>query len=351
MIKIEVHFSIRLYWQGRERCLRRERQEEKSENSGERQEQTVEKPVEKLVDICEQAISQLSASRGKSTQDNYRTALRSLVSYAGRDVSTEDLSVPLLQGWQQHLLQRGLTRNTISCYMRSMRSLLGQMMEVQHTKQLFEKVYTGNSRTDKRSLSVAELHRLQELPLGNNTSLALARDLFMFSVLTLGMPFVDIAFLRKKQIQGGYITYQRHKTGQRIHVKVEPPARSIMKRYRCPNGEFVFPILQQGTMHEYEMKRSQYNRLLRRLGRLAGISRPLTSYAARHSWASLAYHQNIQLPVISKALGHTSPKTTTTYLREIDDTSIDEGNHRLVALITGNNVAVESDTSVQEVSL
>ena len=60
------------------------------------------------------------------------------------------------------------------------------------------------------------------------------------------------------------------------------------------------------------------------------MSRHLTSYVARHSWASLAYQHNVDLPVISKAMGHTSTKTTLVYIREIDDTRIDSANHKML---------------------
>ena len=87
-------------------------------------------------------------------------------------------------------------------------------------------------------------------------------------------------------------------------------------------------------MKEYETARSLYNRHLKKIGTMAGIQRTLTSYVARHSWASLAYHSNVDLSVISKALGHTSPNTTLTYIREIDDERIDQANHRLLEEIT-----------------
>ena len=154
------------------------------------------------------------------------------------------------------------------------------------------------------------------------------------------MPLVDVAFLRKKQVSNGYIEYQRHKTSQRIRIKVERPLQQIINRYTVADSPFVFPILNQGTIEEYEKFRNHYNRLLHRLSEMAGISRTLTSYVARHSWASMAYSANVDLPVISKALGHTSSKTTQVYIREIDDSRIDQANRKLL----------NSITSAQEVS-
>ena len=152
------------------------------------------------------------------------------------------------------------------------------------------------------------------------------------------MPFVDIAFLLKSQIHNDHIIYYRHKTGQRICIKLETPIEQIIHRYIRKDSPYVFPILSAGThadvFRDYENARSRYNRHLRKIGEMAGLAHRLTSYVARHSWASMAYHANIDLSVISKALGHTSPNTTLTYIREIDDERIDQANHLLLNQIT-----------------
>ena len=75
--------------------------------------------------------------------------------------------------------------------------------------------------------------------------------------------------------------------------------------------------------------RENYLTALRSLCRFAGIDGRLTSYTARHSWATTAYHSNVDLPVISKALGHSNPQTTLTYLREVDDHRLVEANRRI----------------------
>ena len=148
------------------------------------------------------------------------------------------------------------------------------------------------------------------------------------------MPFVDVAFLRKKQIVNGYIEYQRHKTRQPIRVKIEPQMQRIIKRYSPPDSAYVFPILTRGSMKEYETARNRYNRHLRQISKIAGLHRSLTSYVARHSWASMAYSNNVDLAVISKALGHSNTETTMVYIREIDDNRIDMANRKLLGTIT-----------------
>lgn len=316
MITICFHFSIRLtgrkflFWSRR-----------KSSRRG---------ADVRLADVACQTIGTLASARGKSTIDNYYTALHSLLAYAGSDVTPGQLTPTLIEGWQHWLLGRGVTLNTISCYMRSLRAVISHTDSICVSKAAFRNVFTGNTPTDKRSIRTADIRRLAMLPLPPGGELRLARDIFLFSICALGMPFVDVAFLRKTQLADGYITYYRHKTGQRIRIKIEPPMRTIINIYSQPATPFVFPLLQRGTMSEYETLRSRYNRMLNQLGRMAGLERRLTSYVARHSWASIAYNSNVDLTVISKALGHTSSKTTQVYIREIDDCRIDVANRQLL---------------------
>lgn len=281
-----------------------------------------------------QTVDTLSGTRAKSTVDNYRMALRSLSCYAGSSLPVESLDNNLIEGYQHWLTDKGVTQNTISCYMRSLRSLIQKTLPEADIHRLFEGVFTGKEHTEKRAISVDDINRLRLLKLPSRSSLTFARDLFLFSVFAQGMPFVDIAYLRKSQISDGYIVYHRRKTGQRICVKLESPILQIINRYQEAGRPYVFPILSsengQQAAREYETARARYNRHLKVLSQLAHTRRELTSYVARHSWASMAYHANVSLPVISKALGHTSPNTTQAYLQSIDDRRIESANHLLL---------------------
>lgn len=315
MIKIVFHFSIRIY----------------HENGKTGNKKTVNKqPGSRFIDIATKAIEQLTASRGKSTLDNYRTALGSFLRFAGQGITVERISQQIVEEWQKWLEEQGVRLNTISCYMRSLRSMVSHAGTNSSLDEAFNTVFTGSTKTDKRSLSSADLRKLCSVQLPADSPLRFTRDIFLFSIYALGMPFVDLAFLRKKQISGGYIEYQRHKTRQPVRVKMEPVMQRIINRYSRTDSPYVFPILKTGSMDEYQMARNQYNRHLRRLSEMGRLSRRLTSYVARHSWASMAYSANVDLSVISKALGHSNSKVTMTYIREIDDSRIDKANRKLL---------------------
>lgn len=135
------------------------------------------------------------------TARNYRTALNSLHTFChNRDLGFEHITPRLIGSYEQWLKQKGICLNTISCYMRSLRSLYNKAAEQGLTERQhpFDQVYTGVERTAKRSISLTSLRRLQTLPLAAGTPHSLARDLFLFSLLAYGMPFVDMAFLKKE---------------------------------------------------------------------------------------------------------------------------------------------------------
>lgn len=274
-----------------------------------------------------------------STRKNYFTAIGSFLDFCGGDCLIEQMSPETMCAYQLWLKDRGLCLNAISCYMRSLRTVYNcAVSECGITdRHPFRNVFTGRMKTDKRSICEDDIRRIAALELVRGSLLERARDMFLFSFYAMGMPFVDMAFLRRSQIRNGQIVYHRRKTGQRVCIHVEPCMEEIMGRYsRHTASDYVFPILTgiavDSTDAAYNAKLSQYNRCLRMLAHRAGVN-ALTSYTARHSWASIAYKCNVDLPVISKALGHTDTKTTLTYIREIDDTRLRQANSQIIKML------------------
>ena len=273
-----------------------------------------------------------------STAANYKTALRSLTTFACRDnLLMKEIDGNLMEAWQAWLMRKGVGLNTVSCYMRSIRAIYRKAAEQglpTTGADPFKKVFTGNTRTEKRAISTDDLRHIAALHLPKCSRMAMARDLFLFSYYCLGMPFVDMAFLRKSQIDGTHITYNRRKTGQPVRVPIEPCMSEIIDRYRRDDSPYVFPIITADdpkSAHEQYLKHlCRYNHALKRIAAKAGIDSNITSYVARHSWASAAYAGNVDLQVISKAMGHTNPNTTLIYIKDIDDQRLANANRTLI---------------------
>lgn len=276
-----------------------------------------------------------------STARNYRTALHSFMDFCRHNqVKLSDLTSTLISDYERWLKGK-VTMTTLSCYMRTLRAIYNKAVieGLVADKSPFARSYTGYPKTEKRSLSIDDIRKLYRLPLKQGTFSCLVRDIFLFCIFACGIPFVDVAFLRKSQISDGYLTYHRRKTNQKVRLRLLPCAQQIIDRYQTADSEYVFPFLNRSNPEEaykqYKEKLCYYNKVLKRIGEKAGVSRKLTSYVSRHSWASMAYDQNTEVSVISKGLGHTSSNTTLIYIKGIDDVRLDEANQKIIQQIIG----------------
>ena len=280
----------------------------------------------------------LPSLKGKhKTAANYLTAVNSYSQFAEcTDWCFADLTASTLEQYQRWLCQRGLCMNTISAYMRSLRTLYNrfQPTDANSAASPFANVYTGRAHTAKRSIDASCLQRLYGLSIDSKSPLGLARDLFMFSFFAMGMPFADMARLQKGQIRHGKLHYARQKTAQKISIAIEPCMQQIIERYSTADSDLVFPILRNATtatLHRiYASRLRAYNRHLHKLSQLIDSSQPLTSYVARHSWASMAYSNHLDLQLIAKAMGHTKVSTTMIYIRSLFDPSLADANRDML---------------------
>jgi len=289
-----------------------------------------------------QRIAGLDAADRLGTARNYRRAYISFSRFlCGADLPFPELTEQLVNDYNRYLIRRGIVRNTISFYMRILRSVYNKAVRQHLVEQKFpfREVYTGIDRTRKRAVDEQTVARLARLELRPSSSLAFARDLFLFSFCTRGMAFVDMAYLREKDIRDGTIRYIRHKTGQQLTIRIEPCIDRIIRRYarnRGANG-YLFPILKSDDPHEayaqYQLALNYYNRLLKKLSAMLGLEHGLSSYTARHSWATAARNRNIPLSVISAGMGHASEKTTEIYLSLLENSVIDNANRQIVAVV------------------
>ena len=150
-----------------------------------------------------------------------------------------------------------------------------------------------------------------------------------------GMSFIDMAYLRNRDIVNGRLTYARKKTGQKFSIKLTPEAEKIIKKYSYndkPDG-YVFQILDRKGYEYLDYKNALRltNKKLKILGEMAGCSIPISTYVSRHSWATIAKRAGIPTAVISEGLGHDSEKTTQIYLDSFENKVLDDANE----LITG----------------
>lgn len=167
-----------------------------------------------------------------------------------------------------------------------------------------------------------------------------AQDLFVLMFLLRGLPFVDLAYLRKSDLRDNVITYRRRKTGRPLSVTLTPEAMALLKKYmnHDPHSPYLFPLLKSGegtkeAYREYQLALRSFNQQLTLLGEILGLNDRLSSYTARHTWATTAYYCEIHPGIISEAMGHSSIKVTETYLKPFRNKKIDEANNQIIDFV------------------
>lgn len=290
-------------------------------------------------------ISRLTEKGKLGSARNLRCTLSSFADFLhGKDIALSMLDEVVVGEYADWLAKRGITSNSSSFYMRNLRSVYNRAVREEGIEQTFpfRYVYTGIDKTAKRSVDEKVIIRLKGLELNDISGLGFARDLFLFSYCTRGMSFVDMAYLRHKDIRNGYICYKRKKTGRPLSIRIEQIVQEIINRYqkRTTGSCYLFPILHteddEQSYKQYQTGLRYYNKQLKKLASLLGENIVLTSYTSRHTWASTARKHNIPVAVISDGMGHTSEKTTLIYLSSIDTSVIDRANAELVSLLNKN---------------
>jgi integrase len=178
------------------------------------------------------------------------------------------------------------------------------------------------------------IKKIKEMDFSMNPSFDFARDMFLMSFYTRGMSFVDMAYLRKKDLQNGVLSYRRRKTGQQLFIKWEKCMQEIVDKYDTSQSNYLLPIIKPfGDIDErkqYIYAAHNINRCLKIIGKELGLSVSLTLYVARHAWASIAKSKNVPLSVISEGMGHDSEATTRIYLASLDTVAIDKANSMIL---------------------
>lgn len=276
------------------------------------------------------------------TAKTYTNTLRCFGKFRGeKDLGFCDMSSELIQEYESWMLHKGLKRSSASCYIRTLRTLYRQAVDegLAEDKDIFQKVHVTVGKTRKRAVSADVIRMILCLDLSDKPSLDFARNIFMFSFYTRGMSFVDIAYLRKSDLRNGILTYNRRKTFQSLSIQWERPMQDIVDKYaeQVRSSSYIFPIINEENQADrtcYERTLQRINRNLKQIGKMIGLSIPLSTYVARHSWASIARNMEIPLSVISEGLGHDSDKTTQIYLASLDTSMINKANRKIISRIT-----------------
>ena len=260
------------------------------------------------------------------------------------EIYFSDLTPGSLAEYEHHLITRERNRNTVSLYMRTLQNICNRAARegaADIPEDLFEGVSFATVPVRHRAVTSEVIQKIRDAVFeGKDARLAFARDMFMLSFYLRGIPFIDLAHLRKCDLKNGMITYCRRKTKKPACVKVEACAIGIIKRYAplTKGMPYLLPIIKrQGTAEEeqrqYESALRLYNKRLNKISEKLGLGIPLTSYVARHSWATIAHDIGVDVADISEALCHTSEKMTRNYLKSFSPDRLAGVNRKVLQAI------------------
>jgi integrase len=276
----------------------------------------------------------------------FKDSKRALVNFRkGKDLMFVDITVRFLNDFEAWFSEKGVAGNSISVYMRALRKIMNSAIsegycppEVYPFKAY--NISKLNTATDKRAITKEQIKKIIEVEVKEDSRLFHSKSYFLFSFYNMGMNFTDMAFLKWTDIREDRLYYKRAKTRLNYNIKLLLPALEILKYYKenysSSLSNFVFPILNEShataksISYRIEKVLRHTNSDLKEIGKVAGLEVPLTTYVARHSWATILKRAGTKTSVISEGLGHTTEKTTQIYLDSFENETLDEANKALL---------------------
>lgn len=310
-----------------------------------------------LLGYAEELGRKLREGKRPRTARAYRTVVNGLIRYnAGKNIRLLEIDSMMLRNFQEDMRMKGRHFNTISFYMRNLRAIYNKAIRdrkiPQRKENPFDGVFTGICESPRRALHIDDVVKLHDFQVKSECKLSaeetsvrkqrtcenLYRTLmyFIFCCEARGMSFVDMVYLKKGDISENKIQYMRKKTGQILTLKITDDMRTIIEKFGCrDNSPYVFPILNPAKPDrlQYESALRAQNKRLNRIGRILSLSVPLTTHVARHTWATLAKWNNVEMSKISEGLGHNNIKTTIRYLASFEESVLDQVSEQIANLI------------------
>ncbi len=311
------------------------------ETNGRRVAITVEDGFRKEIERLESLGKCSSASKHKS-------ALLALKAYKSTQTPLEAIDMDYLKGFELFLRERRNNDNSIATRFAIFKAIYNKAVKEGHImpkQNPFVQYKVGSlwTKTRKRAIDKEDIRKIADLGIPYNYKSnykQLARDMFLFSYLTAGMNFCDIARLRHRDVMKGRVYYSRHKTQKLLSCRLSEQAGGIIERYTAPSHtpeDYIFPILDRGT---HITDRQIFNRIvkvlrkvnnaLKEIGTDVGLPFPLTTYVARHSYATVLKRSGVNIAIISESLGHSDLATTQIYLDSFENSQIDEAMKNLL---------------------
>ncbi len=284
---------------------------------------------------------QLRSEDRIGTAVSYDCARNSINEFVkNKEISFVDITPKFLKDYEKWMLANGKTKTTVGIYLRSLRTIYN-LADIDRSLYPFGekkgKYSIPIGRNIKKALTLDEVSRIFNYSPTNDME-ALAKDYWIFIYLCNGINMKDMLLLKRKDISGDILTYLRAKTinskreAKAITVSIKMEVKEIIRKYgriTLSTEDYVFPHLDRKMTAERQREVIQnvthnVNKYLKKIAAAVGIDKPLTTYAARHSFATILKNSGVNPQFIGEALGHSNLKTTENYFAGFEQEAIHE---------------------------
>ena len=256
------------------------------------------------------------------------------------DIPFSDIDATWLKRYELWMKEQNLSVSTISTRIRHLRAVFNLAIAEHSIKNdcypfHSYKVSKLYKQTAKRAISKKEVLKIMQYQ-GDTPMECLAIDVFVFSYLNAGINFIDIAKLKRSNIVESQLIYNREKTKKLINVPLQQKAMEIIAKYENDKSPYLFPILTPFHKTEIQIANrlhkvlAKINKHLKEIGKKLKLPIPLTTYVARHSYATVLKRAGVSTSIISESLGHGSEKITQVYLDSFDNSQINDAMKNLL---------------------
>ncbi|MBI0401364.1 site-specific integrase [Cyclobacterium marinum] len=286
----------------------------------------------------EKYIDQLKAEKRLGTAVSYECAKNSIVSFK-KDLTFAEVTPSFLKKYENWMLESNKSVSTIGIYLRSLRAIYN-IQNIDKSIYPFgegkNKYSIPTGRNIKKALTVEEIAKIYNYEAKPGTTKEMAKDYWLFLYLCNGMNVKDFCLLKWENIDDNMLTYKRAKTlrskkqSKSISVALKPETLEIIKKWAIPSLSkegYIFPHLQPGMDSEKERKTYQQltktiNKYIKQIVSELEINKNVTTYYARHSFATVLKRSGAKIEMISELLGHSSVDVTESYLDSFEKEQI-----------------------------
>lgn len=288
------------------------------------------------------------ALKKPSTRLTYERTVKHLERFValGNSNALDDINKAWLTAFDLYLMETNPSPNSRALQFRNLRAIINYAIDEEiTTNYAFRRFKIKTIETEKRSLSAEMLRKIFRFPIEDWQEQY--RDMFKLSFLLMGINFADMLQLKKSDLREGRLVFNRHKTAKLYSMKVEPEAMALIQKYS--GRKFLLSIMD--TRSDYLQYIRQTNNALRKIGpcersglggkkKITPLCAELTTYWARHTWATIASSLDIPKETIAAALGHGGRTVTDIYIN-FDRKKVDEANRKVMDYVLYGGMKTE----------